>query len=178
MSLATDRHTDNIVVGAGELYLDLLDDGGKLTGERYLGDGVSASLSVTTERTQVFSGTGPVARQLVNAVRSLTRSMSITLHGMSPENLALFVGAPGAGDVADAAAAVIDEALTVRQGRYYQLGVTPTKPTGIGAIDPAATPRGGRRRRRQRHRLRGGHRLHDRCRARAHPDRARRRHRR
>ncbi len=140
MSLATDRHTDNIVVGAGELYLDLLDDDGKLTGERYLGDGVSASLSVTTERTQVFSGTGPVARQLVNAVRSLTRSMSITLHDMSPENLALFVGAPGAGDVADAAAAVIDEALTVRQGRYYQLGVTPTKPTGIGAIDPTATP--------------------------------------
>ncbi len=139
MSITTNKHTDNVVVGAGELYLDLLDDDGATTGERYLGDGVGASLSVTTERVQVFSGTGPVARQLVNAVRSLTRSLSITLRDISPENLALFVGAPAPEDVTDAAGEVADEALTVRKGRWYQLGVKTDKPTGVGAIDADAT---------------------------------------
>ena len=128
MSVTRDKHTDNIVIGSGELYLDLLDDDDAITGERYLGDGVSASLAVTTERTQVFSGSGPVARKLVDKVRSLTRSMSIALHDISPENLALFVGAPEPDDVTDAAGAVTDEVLTVKKRRYYQLGVKTTKP--------------------------------------------------
>ena len=135
MSKATDRHTNNVIIGAGELYLDLLDDDGELTGERFLGDGVSASLTVTTERTQVFSGTSPVAEKLVDAVRSIERSIAITVRDMSHENLALFVGAPKVTEVTDAATAVVDEALTVNQGRWYQLGAKKTKPMGIGAID-------------------------------------------
>ena len=100
------------------------------TGERFLGDGVGASLSVATERVQVFSG---------DAVRSIERSFSVTLRDMSPENLALFVGATAVEDVADAADVVRDEALTVKQGRWYQLGVKDAKPTGVGAIDSTAT---------------------------------------
>ncbi len=133
MSATTKKHTDNIVIGAGELYIDLLDADDGTAGERYLGDGVGASLSVTTERVQVFSGTGPVARKLVDAVRSINRSMSITLHDMSHDNLALFVGATEVKDVTDAVNQVTDEALTVRKGRWYQLGVKTDKPTGIGA---------------------------------------------
>ena len=138
MSATTKKHTDNIVIGAGELYIDLLDGDDGTAGERYLGDGVGASLSVTTERVQVFSGTGPVARKLVDAVRSINRSMSITLHDMSHDNLALFVGATEVEDITDAVNQVTNEALAVRKGRWYQLGVKTDKPTGIGAIDATA----------------------------------------
>jgi len=119
MSAATEKHTDNIVIGAGEIFLDLLDADDGATGERYLGDGVGASLTVTTERTQVFSGTGPVARKLADVVLSITRTLSITLHDMSHENIALFVGGSAIEEVADAAAEVTDERLTVKQGHWY-----------------------------------------------------------
>ena len=121
MSLTTKNHTDNVIVGAGELYVDLLDSNDDTTGERFLGDGVGASLSVATERVQVFSGTGPVARKLVDAVRSIERSFSVTLRDMSPENLALFVGATAVEDVADAAD-VVPRAVVSTSWRTVTIG--------------------------------------------------------
>ena len=132
------KHTDNIVIGAGRLYADLLIDG-KYTGERYLGDSPGAALSVTTERTQVFSADGPVAEKLADIVRSVTRSVTLTLHDMSAANLALFVSGEAASVAAVAAdAAVVDEALTVNPGRWYQLGATKAKPGGAGAVSAIA----------------------------------------
>ena len=127
-----DQHTSNIVVGAGELYLDLPDADGNLTGERYLGDSIGATLSIGTERAQVFSGDGPVAEELVNIVRNVTRSMTFTLHDMSAENAALFI----IGEAVDAslsATAVTDEDLTVKRGHWYQLGQTAANPLGAWA---------------------------------------------
>ena len=56
MSAAIDRHANNVVIGAGEFYIDLYDADDKLTGERYAGDTVAASLTVTTERATVVFG--------------------------------------------------------------------------------------------------------------------------
>ena len=122
-----DRRTDNILIGAGEVYFDLREDGAP-TGERYLGDAVGAQLEIATEETTVFSGTGPVATELVRIARSVTRTVALTLHDISLENLALFA----VGDVArlDAATAVVDEATIVCPGRWYQLGVA-ARPAGV-----------------------------------------------
>ena len=139
MTIGRNQHTNNIVVGAGEFYLDLLDDAGGLTGERYLGDSIGGSLSITTERTTVFKGDGPVAEQLVDSVRSITRTLTVTLHDISPENLALFVGAPEPSDsAAIAASAVTDEAHTVRPGRWYQLGQSDANPSGVRGVSSVA----------------------------------------
>ena len=138
MSITTEKHTNNTLIGSGEVYLDLLDAQDGTTGERYLGDAVSANLSVTTERAQVFSGTGPIAKKLVDQVRSLSRTFTITLRDISADNLALFVGAPEPATVADAAIEVENEPLTVRKGRWYQLGVSDDKPTGVGAVSAVA----------------------------------------
>ena len=139
----TSTHTDNILIGSGRLYLDILDDSDATQGERDLGDAVGATLTVTTERAQVFSGSGPIARQIVNKVRSLTRSLGMTLHDVSLDNLALFVGGSDPAVEADVATAVISgtaEALTVRRGRWYQLGVSAIRPAGVRAVhDVAAT---------------------------------------
>ena len=114
-----DRRTDNILIGAGEVYFDLQENGVP-SGERYLGDAVGTQLEIATEETTVFSGTGPVATELARVARSVTRTVALTLHDISLENLALF--AVGALARLGAAAAVKDEATVVRPGRWYQLG--------------------------------------------------------
>ena len=91
MTTAREQQRDNIVIGAGEVYLDLVAAGGARAGERYLGDAVSATLGIVTEETTVFSGTGPVAQELSRVVRQIARQFTLTLHDISMENLQLFV---------------------------------------------------------------------------------------
>ena len=128
-----DKRTDNIVIGAGEVYLDL-HEGGAPTGERYLGDAVGAALEITTEETTVFSGSGPVAQELARIARSIARTVTLTLHDISLENLALFT--VGAVRRLDAAAQVSGEHAIFRPGRWYQLGGA-TRPAGVLSL---ATP--------------------------------------
>ena len=147
MTIATEKHANNVVIGAGEVFIDLYDADDNLTGERYAGDSASASLSVTTERATVFSGDGAVATQLVDVARSISRTLSLTLHDISVENLALFVAAD-AGGASDVATAVVDEEIKVYRGRWYQLGVSADKPGGVAAVsatsaDTTVTNAGG-----------------------------------
>ena len=130
-----DRQTDNIVIGAGEVYIDLFDSDGNPTGERYLGDAVGATLSIATEETTVFSGTGPVARELTRVVRSISRTFNLTLHDITLDNLALFTIAEVAA-LSAKAAAIMDETALVRPGRWYQLGDA-DRPAGVSGL---ATP--------------------------------------
>ena len=129
-----DKRTDNIVIGAGEVYLDL-HEGGAPTGERYLGDAVGAALEITTEETTVFSGSGPVAQELARIARSVARTVTLTLHDISLENLALFT--VGAVKRLDGMAAVSGEPAVFRPGRWYQLGGA-ARPAGVlGLATPA-----------------------------------------
>ena len=129
-----DKRSDNIVIGAGEVYLDL-HEGGASTGERYLGDAVGAALEITTEETTVFSGSGPVARELARIARSVTRTVTLTLHDLSLENLALFT--VGEMRRLNAAAPVSGEPAVLRPGRWHQLGGA-DRPAGVlGLPSPA-----------------------------------------
>ena len=134
MSAATQTHRNNIVIGSGELFIDLLSGDGKTTGERYLGDSPGASLSVAAERVTVMSGDGPVAVRLIDKVRSIERTLSLTLHDISAENLALFVGAAAPADVGASSSRVTDEEHRVRAGRWYQLGASTANPRGVGKL--------------------------------------------
>ena len=134
MTVAKDNHKDNIIIGAGEFYLVELDDNDSPLGERYLGDSLGGSLTVTTETSTVFSGDGPVAETLAQITNQITRTLSLTLHDMSPANLALFIMGEE-DDKADVATAVADEEITIaKQGLWHQLGVSTARPEGIGAV--------------------------------------------
>lgn len=134
MTKAVDNHANKTVLGAGEVYIDVLGDGAVRTGERYVGDSTGASISATTERTTIFSGDGAVARVLLDKVTSVNHSMSVTIQDMQPENFALFL----AGDVAevtDSSTAVTKaapEKITVKAGRWYQFGVANTAAARAG----------------------------------------------
>ncbi len=137
MSVATETYENNIVIGSGEVYLDILDEAGAGTGERYLGDSVGASLSVATERVTVASGDGPAEVDLVDKVRSIERTLTLTLHDISGENLALFVGGAVGSSPEVAATRVTGTAayeVRARRGRWYQIGASPYRPAGVGAV--------------------------------------------
>ena len=137
MTRARDQHTDNILIGAGEVHFDEFDADGNKTGERYLGDAVGATLAITTEETSVFSGTGAVAQQLANIPRTVARVFNLNLHDISLKNLALFV----IGDMEEPAA-VADEVIEVAPGRGYQLGVSEDNPAGYSLVADVAVTGG------------------------------------
>lgn len=139
MTIARDSHTNNIVIGAGEVYFDEEDAAGNLTGERYLGDSIAATIGATSERTTILSGDGAVAERLVDAVRSIDRTIGFTLHDMSLENWDLFIFGAGVSDSAAVQAARVAGAnawaiAAPRADRWYQIGATPENPAGVGAV--------------------------------------------
>ncbi len=147
MSLARSNHTTNTVLGAGEIYIDIHDDNGRTGKERYLGDSVGATLSVTSERTTIQSGDGAVAQDLVDIVRSVSRTFGFTLRDSSLANWALFlIGTDKAGIAArtEDGSEVADETFgAVKKGQTVQLGATALLPMGIGAIKNKPTAKDG-----------------------------------
>lgn len=137
MTLARTEHNTNVVLGAGELYFDRQDADGKYTGERYLGDSVSATISLTTERTTIQSGDGAIAQDLVDIVRSVSRTMGFSVRDSSIANWALFlIGDEATNAVANTA--VADEAHgDIKAGTWIQLGSKHSNPAGVGAVGEA-----------------------------------------
>lgn len=146
MSVARTNHKTNTVLGNGEVYIDLYENGAK-TGERYLGDSVGATLSVSSERTTIQSGDGAVAQDLVDVVRSVSRTLGFTLRDSSIANWALFL--IGEEDSESIAAAVVKGnaawAFKAKKGRWFQIGSTDANPSGVGKVsdEPADTKTAG-----------------------------------
>ena len=137
MTMARDGHTDNILIGAGELYLERYASGAAQPsgGERYLGDSVSAAIAVTTQRARVDSGDGPIARPLVDIVRSVERTLTFTLHDASVDNFGLYImddGAATADTAVKVAAAHVVGPLDI--GAWYQIGASAALPGGLGKL--------------------------------------------
>lgn len=139
MSRATDRQTNNIVIGAGECFIDLLNASEVGAGERYLGDSPGGTLRVESEETEVIAGDGAVPRKLASVVTNINRSFEIQLQDLSPDNLALFLYGTASTQVDEqtVVARAQSTALNVKQGHWYQIGKSDSKPTGYAAVKKA-----------------------------------------
>ena len=132
MSLARDKHSNNILLGAGEIYIAQI-EAGHTTGERYIGDTPSAELSIEAERIDVAAGDGP-PRTIESVVTTMTRTLNFSVRDLSMDNLALLLTAT-LSQLDAVSAPVSEEAITkVRKGYWYQLGVSATRPQGISAV--------------------------------------------
>jgi hypothetical protein len=122
------------ILGAGKLYFDPENSNGDLTGEIYLGDTPGFEMPVSSDIIDTWSSDGKVAEREDLAVTRIVRNATLRCKNISMYNLSLFV----IGDhstLAEAGGAVTDEAVNgVQQGRYYQLGVTSSNPTGVRTI--------------------------------------------
>ena len=122
MTFKTETHDDNVLIGAGALWLDPIEAGAggveRNAGEQYLGDAASAVLSISEDRVVVMSGSGR-ERKLVDKPRYTTRMFNLTLRDVTRENLGLLFGTPP--ETVKAAVRVVDERHVVRRGRWHAL---------------------------------------------------------
>ena len=134
------EHKPIISFGAGALFIDRYTDNGGVRGsEVYMGDTTAASISATVERTTVYSGDGAVATKLIDKVRQIDRSMSITCQDATLDNFALFMMADrpeqvAAGSAAEDLVTVIRVPEHVTDRTYFQLG------SGSLGVSPAGRP--------------------------------------
>lgn len=137
--------TKNYTLGAGKLYFDRMDDDGNLTGEYYIGNTTSLTGSTDETREEHYSSDEKERAKDASVVTQSDQTVGFTTDDIQPENLALLWKGT-AETLAVSAITSTTENLTVMRGRWYQLGVSPTSPTGarlltISAVtDDAGTP--------------------------------------
>lgn len=137
--------TKNYTLGAGKLYFNRLDEDGNPTGEFYIGNTTSLSGSTDETREEHFSADEKARSKDASVVTQSDETVSFTTDDIQPENLAMLWKGT-AETLAVAAISSTTENFTVRRGRWYQIGESPTSPTGARSVtvtavtDDAGTP--------------------------------------
>lgn len=127
----------NYTLGAGKLYFDRFDENGNPTGEYYIGNTTSLTGSTDETREEHYSSDEKERAKDASVVTQSDQSVSFTTDDIQPENLAMLW--KGTAEVlAVTAITETKEELVVQRGRWYQLGVSPTSPTGARALTISA----------------------------------------
>ena len=122
------------LVSAGRAYFSPYASGTFSRDERYLGNSQDLSINITSESVQLFTAEDGLDELDDETLTSITRAGAMTLANISLDNLALFyIGDISA--VAQSAGSVVDEAHTVDQDRWYQLGVSTSRPQGLQGLE-------------------------------------------
>lgn len=121
----------NYVLGKGKVYIDLLDDTTKasLKGERFFGNCPEFSTSSSADAVDHYASTGGIKVKDKSVNIQFNRSGKFTTDEVSLDNQALFV----LGDVASitqTAQTGLTETKKLYKGRYFQLGVDASNPSG------------------------------------------------
>lgn len=128
----------NLTVGRGELWFARFAPGTQTPmGELYVGNSPEFNLTIESEDLEHFDSDHGINELDESVPLSTTRSGSFVTDDINQDNLAnFFFGESGLLTVAGAT--ITDEAvLNVKKGYTYQLGTTPSNPTGARMIDEA-----------------------------------------
>lgn len=137
----------NFTLGRGKLYFDRFEKDVQVVaktigeGERYLGNSPEVAFTSDTETLDHFNSDEGVKEKNLSVLLSINRSGSFTLDDVSPENLALlFLGESMS--LTQVAATAQSEDITVKLGRFYQLGTSLTLPSGVRSVDTVVVKKG------------------------------------
>lgn len=125
--------TKNYTLGAGKLYFDRFDADGNTTGEYYIGNTTSLTGSTDETREEHYSSDEAERAKDASVVTQSDQTVGFTTDDIQPENLALLWKGT-AEQLAVAANPGVEETIAVMRGRWYQLGMSPTSPTGARSI--------------------------------------------
>lgn len=130
-------------LGKGKLYFDPYATGTtNTTGERYLGNCPSIEVSVESETLEHFSSEAGIQEKDEEVLLKVVRNCSITCDNMIDDNVEMFViGAIST--VSQTNTPVVDEAMTVKQDRYYNLGTTTGNPSGVKGVSAVSVTGSG-----------------------------------
>jgi hypothetical protein len=121
--MRTAPHSDNLYLGKGALYCDVLDANGARTGEFHLGNVTSGVITQSDEEKELYSSMSATSPLLKKTLNRRTVELTLTGNEFSPENMKLiFMGTEIS--VTQAAGTVTDEefATNVVPGRWYEVG--------------------------------------------------------
>lgn len=123
----------NYTLGAGKLFFNRQDADGVETGEYYIGNTTSLTSASDEERQEHFDADEAGREKDASVVIRSNSTIGFTTDDIQPENMALML--KGSADVLAVVAAPAEvETIMVNRGRWYQLGVSPTDPTGVRKI--------------------------------------------
>ncbi len=137
----------NYVLGKGKIYFDrfasqtlvLATTTGE--GERYLGNTPEFSTTSSAENLDHFSSEGGLKLKDESVQLSLNRSGKLTCDNVSADNQALFIQG-NAGNLVQTASTGEIDLFTASKGRFYQLGVDATNPTGVRKVSNVVIKKG------------------------------------
>lgn len=140
MALTADLGGKKYTLGRGRVFFDRFPSNAVVNaltrgdGERYLGNTPEFSTTSESEDLEHFDSDSGVRVKDDSVQLTQSRSGSFTCDNIDPENVALyFLGA--ASTLSQAGATGVVETVTgAKQGRFYQLGVSETTPSGVRKV--------------------------------------------
>ncbi len=150
MPITSDLGGKNYVLGRGRVFLDrfsqaAIDAGISSStvgvGERYVGNTPEFSTTSEGEDLEHFDSDSGVRVKDSSVQLQLDRSGSFTCDNIDKHNLALlFMG--NANSVTQTAQTGLTHTVTVKRGMFYQLGVSPSLPTGLRNVSTVTCGKG------------------------------------
>lgn len=135
---------NNYTLGRGELHFDRFSDpiNFVLGGERYIGNSPEFSATIESENLDHYNSDRGVREKDESIVLQTNRTASFITDNVSPENLALFFF--GTSEIfSTAGGAVTDAPLPdVVKGLTYQLGMSPSNPSGVRNVSLVTIKKG------------------------------------
>lgn len=135
MPISSDLGGKSYTLGRGRVFFDRFAANATITadtvgeGERYIGNTPEFSTNSAAEDLDHFSSEGGIKTKDDSVQLSLDRAGKFTSDNISKENIALyFLG--DADSLAQAANAAVVQLITVKRGRFYQLGASAALPQG------------------------------------------------
>lgn len=127
--------TKNYTLGKGRVYFDAYAQGTKtLQGERYFGDTMEFNVTSESEALDHYDNDAGIRVKDASVLLELARSGALITENIAPENLALFF-LGSAGELTQAATTAQAQTIaSVKQGHYYQIGVSTSRPEGVRKV--------------------------------------------
>jgi hypothetical protein len=139
--------TTTLVIGRGEVYFDRFAPGTRVgEGELYIGNTSSFVVGRDIERLDRYTAYNGQKIKGPSAFVSETHTISFRTDNISPENVGLWYGGDNDPRIAPSNfgdGTPVVETLTVKTNRYYQLGLSVNKATGLRLVRNVSVSRGG-----------------------------------
>lgn len=99
----------NLLLGHGEVYFDRLSAAGAKTGERFLGNVSSLSISMSNETKEKYDSVTAAGNLLARVITRTTAELALTMNEFTAKNLALFALGDDSSPLTQTGATVTDE---------------------------------------------------------------------
>lgn len=132
--------TQNYVLGRGKLYFERFAENQTVGAGRYRYIGNTPSISMTAESETLDHFSSEAGLRVKDRSVTLQQDMSgnFTTDNIDRENLALLLQGDEGDDTIASASGLSDTFTSVEIGTYVQLGVTASKPEGVGNVTVVA----------------------------------------